>query len=483
MDEKAPEKLNRRRTLQSKRVDIPPVKDRHGRSPKVSHLPPELVREIIKLATNTFPSPFSVHRFNLDPSASPFSFVSSADQALERGLHSQSLLIKGALSLVCKEWNVLTTEFLFNSVRITRKDQIKQLWEAFESRRSRLREARDGPGCAAWSVRVLWVDDEVPRTERISPDLCPEGPSLLDFVVRCRHIIVFRGFGARVHSPLLKTANLLPVLSGIVRSTQNPLWALDEEEQKEFAEHKSEALMPSEHVELEFYIEDLHEMTMFLKPPNTDSLDAIKVLKLHSTDTFAPLRSVKTRLRLPNLVELHLAKLGAIQAAVTFIMPSLTKVVCELIPKEKQVDLVTFLVIHGEGLKELSLRMPVQDLSMIRLTCPQLRRLDIAFDNSVFAHKSIQALGIYNLPDILRTNPERLLELIAGFPSLRVVQDSDWKSSTIRDHNFTYWERKESHEWRKIWRDFVEGLPKGIELVGWRGRPVVIQPDLEPSSP
>ncbi|KAG8902114.1 hypothetical protein FRC00_001783 [Tulasnella sp. 408] len=164
------------------------------------------------------------------------------------------MALKRNFFLVSRDWNVLSAEFLFNSVRVVRKAQIRMLWDAFESRRRKLGETQDGPGCAAWSVRVLWVDDEIPVSGSISPELYPETPSLLDFVVWCRRIIVFRGFGVQVHSPLLKTANLLPVLSGIVRSTENRLWSLNEGEEQN-AEHKLKALMPPEQVELEFPID------------------------------------------------------------------------------------------------------------------------------------------------------------------------------------------------------------------------------------
>lgn len=448
---------------------------------KPMHLPPEIITEIIKLATDTFPAPFSIHRFTLNQS-SPFSSASTDDQSLERMLHSSSMTIKRTVSLVSREWNVLSTEFLFNSVRIVRKAQIRQLWDAFESRRTRLGETRDGPGCAAWSVRVFWVDDEIPASGRISPELYPESPSLLDFVGRCRRIIVFRGFGIRVHSPLLKTANLLPILSGIVRSTQNPLWSLNEkEEEEENAEHTLKALLPPEQVELEFRIDDYQEVTMFLRPPDTDSLDALRVLKLRSNGSFGGL-IVKTRLCFPNLIELHLAKLGALQLAVTFVMPSLTKVVWDLIPKDYQVDLDTFLLVHGEGLLELSLRKNPQDLRKLDRTCPHLHQLHIVFDGTrspgnYFPHTSLQVLGLHNLHDVLRNKySHQLVELIKEFPSLRFVQDANWKSSTLRDQHLRKWDTSDSREWQKMWQEFIDVLrEKKIELIDWRGQPVVIQ--------
>ncbi|KAG8949159.1 hypothetical protein FRC04_008957 [Tulasnella sp. 424] len=405
------------------------------------------------------------------------------------------MAIKRNLSLVSREWNVLSTELLFNSVRIIRKAQIRQLWQAFESRKSRLGETGDGPGCAAWSVRLFWVDDEIPKAERISPEPYPESPSLLDFVVRCRHIIVFRGFGVRVHSPLLKTTNLLPVLSGIVRSTQNPLWALDKEE-KECTEHTSKAIMPPEQVELEFHIDHPNEMTKFLRPPNTDSLDAIKVLKLHSNGSFLDLSSFRPRLRFPNLVELHLAELAALQLAVTFVMPSLTKVVWDLIPKDDEPDLDKFLAAHGEGLRELSLRKNPQDLRNLDRTCPHLYRLSIVFEGASsttnwFAHTSLQVLGIHNLHDLLRKEDvgNIVTRLIEGFPSLRVVQDTCWKSSTLRNRYLRNWSTAKSRQWQKPWREFTDLLRENtIDLIDWRGRPIVIQPqnglsDLETEFP
>ncbi|KAG8928168.1 hypothetical protein FRC01_006378 [Tulasnella sp. 417] len=462
-----------------KYADPPPHPSQKSPS-KLLRLPPEIITEIIKLATETFPSPFSIHQFTLNQT-SPFSSASANDQSLERMLHSGSMAVKRNVSLVSREWNALSTEFLFNSVRVIRKAQIKQLWDAFESRRSRLGELQDGPGCAAWSVRVFWVDDEIPVSGRISPELYPESPSLRDFVARCRRIIVFRGFGIRVHSPLLKTATLLPVLSGIVRSTQNPLWSLNQEEE-ESAEHTLKALLPPEQVELEFRMDDYHEMTTFLKPPDTSSLDAIKILKLRSNGSFEGLSDLKTRLCFPNLVELHLAKVGALQLAVTFVMPSLTKVVWDLIPKDYQADLGAFLRAHGEGLLELSLRKNPQDLRKLDRTCPHLRQLDIVFDGTrspenYFPHTSLQVLGIHNLHDVLHNKYLRhLIELIKRFPSLRVVRDANWKSCTLRDQHLRQWENSESREWQGVWQEFIDVLrEKKIEFIDWRGQPVVIQ--------
>ncbi|KAG9046484.1 hypothetical protein FS837_004327 [Tulasnella sp. UAMH 9824] len=445
------------------------------------HLPPEIITEIIKFATDTLPAPFTIHQFTLDQT-SPFSTASSDDQSLERTLHSGSMALKRNVSLVSRDWNILSTEFLFNSVRIVRKAQIRQLWDSFESRRRRLGEIQDGPRCAAWSVRVLWVDDEIPVSGRISPELYPETPSLLDFVVRCRRIIVFRGFGVRVHSPLLKTTNLLPVLSGIVRSTENRLWSLNEGEE-ENAEHTLKALMPPEQVELEFRIDDYHEMTVFLKPPSTDSLDALKVLKLRSNGSFDGLSGIKTRLCFPNLVELHLAKLGALQLAVTFVMPSLTKVVWDLVPKDYKVDLDAFLKAHGAALLELSLRKNPQNLRKLNRTCPNLRQLDIVFDgtrspNNYFPHTSLQILGLHNLHDVLHKKySHHLVELIKGFPSLRVVRDASWKSSILRDQSLRNWDTSKSRQEQKMWTEFINVLrKKGIELIDWRGLPVAIRP-------
>ncbi|KAG8949158.1 hypothetical protein FRC04_008956 [Tulasnella sp. 424] len=441
-------------------------------------LPPEILLEIIKLSTNTFPDPFSIHRVSPTPT-SPF-FASAADAALERRLHAESMAIKRRVSLVSREWNAFATEFLFNSVRVVHKSQLPQLWEAFESRQRRLEESGDGPGCAAWSVREFWVDDEVPVFETIAPDLCPKGPSLVELIKRCRRIVVFRGFGVRVHSPLLKTANLLPVFSYIVRSTENRIWSPDPEE-FDNTEHERKAIAPPEEVELGFSIANELEMEMFLKPPNTNSLTSLRVLKLYSNQDFGWAVKVRTSLEFPNLVELHVAKLGALQLATHFIMPSLTKLVWDMIPPTRHYGLDTFLDVHGEGLLELSLLGTPLHLDSLERQCPQLQRLDIALEAEgawmYSSHSSLQVLGVYNLDATFRNGCVReFCSLIYNLPSLRVVQDASWKSSTMRDRCIWHWDASDASTYRRMWQTVIQTLhARGIKLVDWRGRSVVLE--------
>ncbi|KAG8954316.1 hypothetical protein FRC00_005940 [Tulasnella sp. 408] len=172
-------------------------------------IPPEIVREIIRHATDTYPAPFSIHypipsiSQPLAPPPSPpprFPYSSCAfkeDRDVDRKLHALSMKIKLSVSRVSRMWRDVAAEFLFNSIRIYHTWQISLLWHAFEGDARRRGEGGSIdtaalPGSAPWWVRELWID-----FDKIT--LIVRGNSwefgLADLLKICPNIVVYRGLG------------------------------------------------------------------------------------------------------------------------------------------------------------------------------------------------------------------------------------------------------------------------------------------------
>ncbi|KAG8940898.1 hypothetical protein FRC00_012713, partial [Tulasnella sp. 408] len=174
-----------------------------------SFIPPEIVREIIRHATDTFPAPFSIHYPTpsisqpLSPPSSPpprFPYSSCAfrdDRDVDRKLHALSMKIKLSVSRVSRMWRDIAAEFLFNSIRIHHTCQISLLWRAFEGDARRRGEGGSVetaalPGSAPWWIRELWIDfDKMTFIARDNPWEF----GLADLLKICPNIVVYRGFG------------------------------------------------------------------------------------------------------------------------------------------------------------------------------------------------------------------------------------------------------------------------------------------------
>ncbi|KAG8971915.1 hypothetical protein FRB90_010365, partial [Tulasnella sp. 427] len=166
-------------------------------------LPPEIIREIVRHATDTFPAPATIHiptSFNyplLSASSSfPYSHCSHLlDEQVHRKLHDFSMRTKRSISQVSKVWRDVAVEFLFNSVRLRSHQHVQLVWRALELDAKRRGEElnREGiatPGSAAWWVREIWLDLDLFK------ETPSRGQSGLSMLVRlCPNVVSYRGFG------------------------------------------------------------------------------------------------------------------------------------------------------------------------------------------------------------------------------------------------------------------------------------------------
>ncbi|KAG8892157.1 hypothetical protein FRC00_012559, partial [Tulasnella sp. 408] len=186
-----------------------------GQGHGVPFIPPEIVREIIRHATDTFPAPFSIH-YPIPSASQPLSppppphprfphssYAFGEDKDIDRKLHALSMKIKLSVSCVSGTWRDVAAEFLFNSIRIHDSKQLPLLWRAFEGdARRRGQEASKETvaplGSAAWWIRELWIDLEKIKDTAQSKltEFCLAG--LLKI---CPNVVVYRGLGERSQFP------------------------------------------------------------------------------------------------------------------------------------------------------------------------------------------------------------------------------------------------------------------------------------------
>ncbi|KAG9046788.1 hypothetical protein FS837_003660 [Tulasnella sp. UAMH 9824] len=182
-------------------------------------LPLEIVREIIRHATDTFPAPSSIHHPSPStlqtlspPQYSHFPYSSHSfeeDREVHRKLHALSMRIKLSVSRVSRQWRDVAVEFLFNSVRIHDSIQIALLWHALEGDAKRRGEQASKenvarPGIAPWWIRELWIDLRPEKVGKADPrvarnDSLKDLPSfdLFDLLKICPNIVVYRVPGNR----------------------------------------------------------------------------------------------------------------------------------------------------------------------------------------------------------------------------------------------------------------------------------------------
>ncbi|KAG9046786.1 hypothetical protein FS837_003658 [Tulasnella sp. UAMH 9824] len=201
-----------------------------GQGRDVPFIPPEIVREIIRHATDTFPAPLSIHYsipsasqpLSPPPSSYPhFPYWSCAfreDGDVDRKLHALSMKIKLSVSRVPRTWRDVAAEFLFNSIRIHDSKQLPLLWHAFEGDARRRGQAANKEimaplGSAPWWIRELWIDfEKIKHIARYDPKKF----GLADLLKICPNIVVYRGLGTWKQFPFSPppkhTASLKQVL-------------------------------------------------------------------------------------------------------------------------------------------------------------------------------------------------------------------------------------------------------------------------------
>ncbi|KAL4070211.1 hypothetical protein V8B97DRAFT_1871745 [Scleroderma yunnanense] len=122
-----------------------------------SRIPPELWRKIFELAT------YTPGLLNCSPSRSDLPSAIAAQQEVR--LLVESLATKRSLVQVCKTWDILATEFLYQSVLITRVETLPALLRALKRRSQLSGASRARPGWWTKRLDVLLTDNSCEATD------------------------------------------------------------------------------------------------------------------------------------------------------------------------------------------------------------------------------------------------------------------------------------------------------------------------------
>lgn len=448
----------------------------------VPSLPPELLRQIIMHATDTHPSPFSIHRSTPLSVWDKFPFPTShrLDPGIERKLHTRSMQRKVTISRVSKAWRDITVEFLFNSIRIDHAKQIPLLGMAFDAD-----ESRNGlqggaiQGSAAGWVREIWFD--LDRVRSTSSDL-PLEFDLPDLFQRCPNVVVFRGFGHRLQ--LWHQAGLFKK-GQIVRSIV-PTACSDRP-----VVYEPLNILEGRRIEISRLVD--HDPFIPLIPPPTSPelrpsyllIQQLQSLELHPSRTFYE-HSPNTfaTICLPHLTHLFIHGLwGAARYATLLEMPNIRSITYDAISTDFGPDQDPFQVLmkrHGAKLKELALlhAPDKEELLQIQEHCTNLETMYITWAHANYCPKTVTTVGLFGLEDVVNDGCEHRLfasvtALLDAALALREVKDLSWRSGVVRQRAARSRKDPAASRYRKFWADFIKVFRRGeeeVRLVDWRGR-------------
>ncbi|KAG8951353.1 hypothetical protein FRC00_007276, partial [Tulasnella sp. 408] len=487
-------------------------------------LPAEIVREIIRHATDTFPAPYSIH--HPSPSSSQsllqsshlhFPYSSNAfdvDREINRKLHALSMKVKLSVSRVSREWRNVAVEFLFNSIRIHESRQIPLLWYAFEGDAKRRGEQASKttiarPGSALWWVRELWIDlGKVKRRTRINPPEDLPSFDLLDLLKVCPNIVVYRGPGTwKLSYRSLRDDAVLKQVLG-----QPGEWA-GEAHGIQGSELNDPAI--GRRLELCYMfgsqLNAAHYGDLPKPKPQIITLPCISSLELRTFYFSGDNSMAHDAIRLPNLVHLALQGGHSLQYATTrLVLPSLRSVtfrpvVAEPVRFQEEHPLGAFLEKHGLALEEITVLEPSYSgyLRGLDQLCPILQTVRIHYTvlpSSTIP--SVRNVGLYGLEHGGR-DPKSGKNLIANifkvFPEVTTIQDLSWRSSVIRRRAYANWKDPDGAKWREFWTLVIRAVQKGsrsllpmgsgehflvgeVALLDWRGKTVEAVPTMSPES-
>lgn len=126
-----------------------------------SRIPPELWRRIFELATH------SPGLLDCNPSRSDLPSALVKQQELHR--LKESLSTKQNLVRVCKDWDALATEFLYQSILVTRLEVLPGLLNALKRRSQSSGASRARPGWWARRLDVVITNDYCEDADYYTP--------------------------------------------------------------------------------------------------------------------------------------------------------------------------------------------------------------------------------------------------------------------------------------------------------------------------
>ncbi|KAG8980433.1 hypothetical protein FRC05_006065 [Tulasnella sp. 425] len=481
-------------------------------------LPPEIVREIILYATNTFPAPCSIHcpntsSLSLLPPQPPFPYSGywfEEDVEIDRKLHALSMRIKLSVSRVSRMWRDVAVEFLFNSIRIHNSKQLSLLWYAFEcdaSRRGQVaaKGAVAQPGAAPWWIREVWIDLDKfklvvqPKSEEPLPSF-----DLADLLGMCPNIVVYRGFG-RWEDPQFP---LLPKNRTILRQILG--LPVEEEVVPEGQEQEvqgSELNIPDtgRRIKLLFVDGIRPFLSLFNRreiPPSgpVATVPSVYSMALHSliTPLIFSRKNNDAPIRLPNLTHLSIRGLDSLQQATRELdMPSLRS----LTYRTNRVAfrppyLKWFLQKHGLPLEELVLLEGPgrEQLERLDQLCPILQTFQAHYDSLPLSTlPSVRTVGLYGLERAaanFKSGEIVVFNIFMAFPNVTTIQDMSWRSAVVRRRAFTYWRDPEGAKHRRFWTQMLRTMQVGhrkpvqeVTFLDWKGKVIDGVPTSPPEDP
>ncbi|KAG9046785.1 hypothetical protein FS837_003657 [Tulasnella sp. UAMH 9824] len=487
-------------------------------------IPAEVVREIIRHATDTFPAPYSIHCPSPSTSQSlsqsphshfPYSsHASEEDREISRKLHALSMKIKLSVSRVSREWRNVAVEFLFNSIRIHEPRQMPLLWYAFEGDAKRRgeqasKETIAPPGSAAWWIRELWIDLRTVR-RRNQTNFPEDLPlfDLLDLLEICPNIVVYRGPG--IWSDSYRLVQDDAVLRQILGQPEERGG-----EAHEMQDSELNAPAIGRRLELCYLFDNqlnaAHYGDLPRPKPQNLTLPCISSLELRNLYFTGEIWMAYDAFRLPNLVHLALDSEGSLHYATTrLVLPSLRSVTfrplaSELLEFGGDHPLVAFLEKHCLALEELTvLEMSYTGyLQRLDQLCPILQTVRIYYQMLPSSTiPSVRNVGLYGLEHGGRdskSGEDVISNIFKVFPEVTKIQDLSWRSSVIRRRAYTNWKDPDGAKRREFWTQVICAVRKGSEsslsmgsgehfpvgevaLLDWRGKAVEAVPTMAPES-
>ncbi|KAG8955939.1 hypothetical protein FRC04_006387 [Tulasnella sp. 424] len=465
-------------------------------------LPPEIVREIILHATNTFPAPSSIHRpspsvsqSSLPPTSQPPFPYSSCDfredTDTDRKLYALSMNVKLSVSRVSQMWRDVAVEFLFNSIRIQNSQQIPLLLRAFEAHAKTRGEAvAKGavaqPGAAAWWIRELWVDLDKfkhivqPGSEEPLPSF-----DLTDLLRMCPNIVVYRGFGRWREfqfQALLKNGAVLKQILGLPAEGEHKRQGQGEKTQG------TELIVPDtgRRIELNLIYDYEPFLPLFSKPTVSSSAPlAVTLPSISSMELRSPMVPRFTHqldhvtIQLPNLTHLSIWGVESLKYVTEkLVLPALRCVTYSRgdtmwLTVDEEPHLDAFLGRHGLALEELNVldKPCAKNFRRLDQLCPILETLRTHYHElPTSTVSSVTTVGLYGLEHVVHENEpdprfgETLIHgIFKAFPKVTTIQDMSWRSGVIRHRAFTNWKDPEGKKYREFWLHLLRTIQTGLE--------------------
>lgn len=438
-------------------------------------LPPEVWRNIILHATDTFPHPLSAHDFT-EPTTIEAQRLICLE--LARRLHRLSLERKLKLSLVCWAWHDICVPLVYRSIRLTSSPMIEKLAQLFEADE---KAGRFGSQQRSWWVRELWLDANI-----CTCSMHDSAGSLNALLERLPRVESIRKFGklnwsfdeAEEGKQVLERVILPPSADGRIRGPSHLDWT----------------------------VTSIWNFQHFLSahPNLNDTLPSIKSLELRPFFVFCtePPETKDSILQhvphFPALVSLRLFGSSACLQAKHFRMPQLKSLCVSFTPFDSlynggnsDVLLLDLLRTHGENLEELELdvsfHQPLSRMVDLMDMCPNLRRLHLPATILVcgkrlppIRHTGVTTVGLTDMHKLVPTGRHgRFAKQLQSFldedglgGAVEVVQDLSIKSHQQRQRcvDTKFRTAQDAIDYRLFWLGLVDSLERaGVALVDWKG--------------